>query len=451
MITKMIKFLAGFLICALFMGAYPIPAYGSELPPSTEEVEDTEENEEIEDTEDTENDAEEPEDKWIVVLDPGHDGIDGGASRTINGIQYIERDLVLKIAYYCKAELEKYDNVIVYMTRTDNVSPGMDRQQRAYFAASVGADVLVSFHLNATSSTTTYSQSGAEVYAPNPNYKADISQAGCYMSQNILLELQALGVPNNGIKFRYTEDNSIYPDGSLGDYLGINYWSKMYGFPGVLIEHAYINNPTDVANFLSTEQGLMNLGIADARGIMNTLNNGQFVYEKGIAGTWRQSANGLWWFEYATGGWPSDQWLNIWGQWYYFNAEGYMVSGWLYWNNNWYYLGGPDDGVMKTGWQYINNQWYYLGPNGDMYYGWHYINNQWYYFGESYDGAMKYGWLYWNNDWYYLGSPQDGAMKTGWLYVNGVWYYTYESGAMAYNTWIGNYYVNEWGAWTATR
>ena len=42
-------------------------------------------------------------------------------------------------------------------------------------------------------------------------------------------------------------------------------------------------------------------------------------------------------------------------------------------------------------------------------------------------------------------------MATGWIKVNGTWYYLNGSGAMAENTWIGNYYVNSSGAWTKTR
>lgn len=37
-------------------------------------------------------------------------------------------------------------------------------------------------------------------------------------------------------------------------------------------------------------------------------------------------------------------------------------------------------------------------------------------------------------------------MLTGWKKVDGKWYYMYESGAMAANTWIGNYYVGADGA-----
>lgn len=58
----------------------------------------------------------------IIVLDPGHGTPNGdeGAKYEWNGVTYIERDLNLKIAQYCKEDLEKYNGVKVYMTRTTN-------------------------------------------------------------------------------------------------------------------------------------------------------------------------------------------------------------------------------------------------------------------------------------------------------------------------------------------
>ena len=50
----------------------------------------------------------------VVALDPGHDSTHAGASA--NGVR--EEVLTLKIAQYCKAELEEYAGVSVYMTRT---------------------------------------------------------------------------------------------------------------------------------------------------------------------------------------------------------------------------------------------------------------------------------------------------------------------------------------------
>lgn len=368
-----------------------------------------------------------PQKEWVIVLDPGHGGSDSGASRYINGGNFVERDLVLKIAQYCKEELEKNENVTVYLTRSDNSSANQSRRQRAYYAASLGADAFISFHLNATYANSTYSVSGAEGYYQNQNYGKDLSDAGLIMSNSILTELSGLGLSSNGSIIWNADDGSVYPDGTMADYLGINYWSKLYGIPGVLIEHAYINNPNDVANYLTYEESLKQLGIADAHGIMNALNNENYKFEKRVCGTWRY--NGRWWFEYPNGEWPANEWKFIYGHWYWFDKDGYMTTGWQYVDNKWYYLGGASDGSMKTGWQYINNRWYYFTQSGDMTSGWQYIGGK----------------------WYYLGLPQDGSMKTGWQFVDGTWYYMYANGDMAHDTWIGRYYVNSWGAWTATR
>lgn len=205
----------------------------------------------------------------VVVLDPGHGGTDPGAVRTINGITYCERDLVLKIAQYCKAELETYSGVTVYMTRTDNTSPVESRQTRVNKAAQWNADILVSFHLNSTGNNMD-SANGAAVYIPNSNYSNgyDYNGIGKALGNKILEQLKKLGLANNGTKLDQG-GNGTYADGSVADNLGINYWSKyyQYKFAGILIEHAFINNYNDVVFHLSSEAKLKELGVADATGI----------------------------------------------------------------------------------------------------------------------------------------------------------------------------------------
>ena len=55
----------------------------------------------------------------VVALDPGHDSKHTGASYG----NLREEELTLKIAQYCKAELETYSGVTVYMTRTSAACP----------------------------------------------------------------------------------------------------------------------------------------------------------------------------------------------------------------------------------------------------------------------------------------------------------------------------------------
>lgn len=206
---------------------------------------------------------------YVVMLDPGHDSTHAGARK--NGLQ--EEVLTLKIAQYCKAELEQYKHVKVYMTREGSGCPlpgstsVQDNRNRVATAASVGADIYVSIHLNSAGSG---SAKGAEVFYPNSSYRPDIGSAGANLATQIQRQLVALGLQNHGISIRNSGDNSRYPDGSLADYYGVIKNSKLSGFPGVIVEHAYVSNASDAA-FLRSESNLQALGIADATGIAQYL------------------------------------------------------------------------------------------------------------------------------------------------------------------------------------
>lgn len=202
---------------------------------------------------------------YVVMLDPGHDATHGGANK--NGLR--EEVLTLKIAQYCKAELEQYKHVKVYMTRNSAACPlpgstsVADNLNRVATAASVGADIYVSIHLN---SAGTGAAKGAEVFYPNSNYRPGIGSAGANLATQIQRQLVALGLNNRGISIRNSGDGSRYPDGSLADYYAVIKHSKNAGFPGVIVEHAYVSNASDAA-FLKSESNLQALGIADATGI----------------------------------------------------------------------------------------------------------------------------------------------------------------------------------------
>lgn len=57
-------------------------------------------------------------------------------------------------------------------------------------------------------------------------------------------------------------------------------------------------------------------------------------------------------------------WKNIGGTWYYFDGNGYMVTGWLKLSSGWYYL--TESGAMATGWVQVGNIWYYMNESGVM-------------------------------------------------------------------------------------
>lgn len=200
----------------------------------------------------------------VVVLDPGHGGSDSGAL----GYGLQEKNLTLKIANYCKEELEQYSGVKVYMTREDDRYLGdsagdaaSDLANRVNMAEKWGADLLVSIHINAGGGN------GVEVYYPNLNFNASIGSQGEEVATQIQKQLVALGLYDRGIKIKSTI-NDEYDDGSKQDYYGIIRRSKLAGFPGIIVEHAFIDNAQD-AKLLKDESFLKKCGVADATGIAN--------------------------------------------------------------------------------------------------------------------------------------------------------------------------------------
>ena len=197
----------------------------------------------------------------VVVLDPGHGGSDGGAAA--NGL--VEKNLTLKIAQYCKEELEKYSGVTVYMTRNTDVAVGLE--ERVQMAKNWGADVFVSIHMNSASPAAT----GAEVWYPNSSYNSEIHNNGQKLASDIENELVSLGLANRGVKIRNSESGSKYSDGSIADYYSVIRNSKLAGFPGIIVEHAFLTNSAD-AEKLKQESFIKKMGIADATGIAKYFN-----------------------------------------------------------------------------------------------------------------------------------------------------------------------------------
>ena len=186
-----------------------------------------------------------------------------------------------------------------------------------------------------------------------------------------------------------------------------------------------------------------------------------------IENKWIQSGN-QWWYRHGDGTCTTNDFETISGQTYYFDGNGYMVTGWqkingqdYYFNasgimamNTWvgaYYLG--EDGTMLTNQftvdgyyvgasgAYLTNTWfkhdgkdYYVNGAGKV------VKNAWqgaYYLGE--DGAMLKNQF--TPDGYYVG--ETGAYLTNQkINVSGKDYYLNAYGTLAKNQWAGDYYVD---------
>lgn len=332
----------------------------------------------------------------VIVLDPGHDASKHSGA-TANGVR--EEVVTLKIAEYCKEVLEQYSSVSVYMTRTDGNCPYPDTNsiddilKRVEWAKTKDADVFISFHIN---SSVSGAAQGAEVYYPQGEENAQ------ELAKDIVGELAKLGLKNRGDK----GDDS---------YAVIRH-SKRNGFPGLIIEHAFVSNVSD-AKWFQTEENLKKLGEADAAGIIKyyglTKDKGKWEFT-GEHWKWKEG-NG----KYATSTWKS-----IDGVWYYFDTNSNMTTGWQQIGGIWYYMNSS--GAMTTGWQQVGGTWYYMNSSGAMKTGWQLIGGTWYYMNGS--GAMQTGWQTIGNQKYYFDGS--GAMVTGWQLIDNVWYYFENSGEL---------------------
>ena len=126
---------------------------------------------------------------------------------------------------------------------------------------------------------------------------------------------------------------------------------------------------------------------------------------------WKQ-LNGKWWYQHKDGTCTKNDFETISGQTYYFDGNGYMVTGWKEINNKLYFFYAS--GVMaKNVWQGA----YYLGSDGVM------LTNAF------------------TPDGYYVGS--DGAyVRNRKVTVNDKTYYLNADGKVAKNQWSGDYYLD---------
>lgn len=172
-----------------------------------------------------------PEDELVIVLDPGHGGT-GDDGKPEGGVyeNFIEKEMNLVVAKAMKEELEKYENVTVYMTRSNDQR--LSLEERVIYAKSVDADFLFCLHFNLSEDHNTLF--GAECW---------VSAFGNYYSEgyafaDIQMEaFEELGLYSRGIKTRLNSKGT--------DYYGIIRLSVEQEIPCVLIEHCHMDHEND--------------------------------------------------------------------------------------------------------------------------------------------------------------------------------------------------------------
>lgn len=235
---------------------------------------------------------------YDIVIDPGHGGMDGGASR--NG--YKESDLTMEIANKLKDKLES-DGFKVMLTHTDGQLsldeklPEYGNGGRAVIPREIKAKYLFSIHLNSSTYT---SVKGIELYtAMNINY--DLAK----MLVKNITTLTNSDYSNNkinkmfdGIYSRNFTQDEI--DSSIEDYndRGLNPYdistnSNYYYIireTGGIVTGAYVDNRNDkitgnpyVLSNIGTEAYLLELGYLSNKDNLNNIINNMDKYVEGIA------------------------------------------------------------------------------------------------------------------------------------------------------------------------
>ena len=183
----------------------------------------------------------------VIALDAGHGGVDSGAQ----GNGKSEADLTWKIITACKNKLEAYGFKIVLARQQSGYYPSNDYLYRVQRCIDQGAQAFVSFHINSGSS----GAHGAEVYAPTAN-GTDYTQVSVELANKVMNNLAAMGLTYRGV-FQM----------EVGDEFAVIRCAREQGIPGILIEHGFISNYGDVANYFS-DDGCRRLGEADAAAII---------------------------------------------------------------------------------------------------------------------------------------------------------------------------------------
>jgi N-acetylmuramoyl-L-alanine amidase len=162
------------------------------------------------------------ENKYKVVIDPGHGGKDPGS---IGASGSYEKDFTLSLASKVSHLLEQESQIEVYMTREKDVFLSAETRVRPNYANDLGADLYISIHAN---TFTDPSVSGTESFYYNQN---SLSLANIIHKHVV----EATGFRNRGVK---KENYFVLKDTTM---------------PATLLEIGYITNPEDEQTMLTSE------------------------------------------------------------------------------------------------------------------------------------------------------------------------------------------------------
>ena len=139
---------------------------------------------------------------------------------------------------------------------------------------------------------------------------------------------------------------------------------------------------------------------------------------------WQSDETGYWW-QRSDGTYPKNEWMTINDRQYYFDGNGYMVTGWVDIGGNQYYFDENGayhpEGYQTAGrgeWKQDNiGRWWQWADGTYPVNDWAELDGEWYFFDST--GYMKTGWISWKGQWYYCGP--DGKMWKNTYVENQYW------------------------------
>ncbi|MGE5261381.1 MAG: N-acetylmuramoyl-L-alanine amidase [Actinomycetota bacterium] len=206
-----------------------------------------------------------PDAKPVIVLDPGHGGIDPGTS-SADGVT--EKEVVLAFAKSLKEKLEATGRYDVYLTRQDDTF--LPLRERVEFAQKKGANLFLSIHADYFPQATEKA-TGATVYTLSEEASDDEAKE-LAAKENFSDVLAGVALPSDSdevvanilidLAQRETQNRStVFARSIVGELAGNLHTRKLRsaGFrvlkapdvPSVLLEIGFLSNPDDEKHLVS--------------------------------------------------------------------------------------------------------------------------------------------------------------------------------------------------------
>ncbi len=187
---------------------------------------------------------------FVLVIDPGHGGVDVGAVRGI----FKESDITLKVAQKIQSLIQSQfsQNIEVILTRETNKS--LSLENRVKVAERQNADLFISLHAN--SSQASY-VSGMEFYFRKGDNKVKMPAIEASIGvKKIIGDLTSFGQTRQSLKFNQILQNQVKALGKDSKTVikrAPFFVIEKTTMPSALIEIGYISNLSE-AKLLLTEE-----------------------------------------------------------------------------------------------------------------------------------------------------------------------------------------------------